>query len=68
MTNHPINSALDLEGTEKLMPPYMDPRLLLFQLHQYPSYGNVVLLVILRKISLRGGFYKRLLGSEHQTT
>lgn len=46
MTNNLMNSAPDLEGAEKILPPHMDPRLPPFQLHQYPSHGNAVLLLI----------------------
>jgi non-canonical (house-cleaning) NTP pyrophosphatase len=41
-----MSSDPDLEGTEKIVPPHMDLRLPPFQLHQYPSHGNAVLLVI----------------------
>lgn len=46
MTDNLMNSVPDLKGTEKIVPPHMDPRLPPFQLHQYPSHGNAVLLVI----------------------
>jgi non-canonical (house-cleaning) NTP pyrophosphatase len=46
MTNNLVNPVPNLEGTEKTVPPHMDPRLPLFQHHQYPSHGNAVLLVI----------------------
>ena len=46
MTNNLMSSVPDLKSTEKVVPPYMDPKLPPFQLHQYPSYGNAVLLVI----------------------
>lgn len=44
--NNLMNSVPDLEGTEKIVPPHTDPRLPPFQLHQYPSHGNAVLLFI----------------------
>lgn len=46
MTNSLMNSISDLKGTEKTVPPPIDPVLPPFQPHQYPSYGNAVLLVI----------------------
>lgn len=46
MTNILMDSVPDLKGTEKIVPPHMVPMLPPFQLHQYPSYGNAVLLVI----------------------
>jgi non-canonical (house-cleaning) NTP pyrophosphatase len=46
MTSNLMNSVSDLEGTEKIVPPHMDLRLPPFQFHQYPSYGNAVLLLI----------------------
>jgi non-canonical (house-cleaning) NTP pyrophosphatase len=46
MMNNLKDNVPDLEGTEKIVPPHMDPRLPPFQIHQYPSHGNAVLLVI----------------------
>jgi len=40
------NSIPNLKGTEIIVPPHPDLRLPQFESHQYPSYGNVVLLVI----------------------
>jgi len=46
MTDNLANGVPDLEGTEMIVPPHMNPRLPPFQHHQYPHHGNAVLLVI----------------------
>src|SRR5437868_4649812 len=58
MTNNPMSSVSDLEGTEEIVPPCIDPRLPPFRPHQYPSHGNAVLLAIPTENESKKGLLK----------
>jgi hypothetical protein len=62
MTNNPMGSVSDFEGTEEIVPPCVDPRLPPFRLHQYPSHGNVVLLAIPTENESKKGLLQEAFG------